>query len=119
MARAGKTREKEGQAGAAADGARQDGRFFHWDGDVLVVDVLGTASARSDRIGKPKDRQLKVAVTADPVAGKATDYMVKFLAGEFGVRVSDIEVVFGRTSVNKQFRIANPTKLPRAFKSGG
>jgi len=38
--------------------------------------------------------------------------MVKFLAKEFAVRVSDIEVVFGRMNVNKQVRITAPTRLP-------
>jgi hypothetical protein len=38
--------------------------------------------------------------------------MVRFLAGEFGVTVSDITVVFGRFNVNKQLRIQSPTKLP-------
>lgn len=85
---------------------------------MLVVNILGTPSAKLDKIGKPKDKQLKVSVTADPVGGKATDHMVKFLAREFGVRTSDVEVVFGRMSVNKQLRIASPTKFPRAFKLG-
>jgi len=116
MTKAKQTTTAGEPATGAAPAARQDGRFFHWEGDVLVVNILGTPSARMDKIGKPKDKQLKVAVTADPVGGKATDHMVKFLAREFGVRVGDIEVVFGRMSVNKQLRIANPSKFPRAFK---
>jgi uncharacterized protein YggU (UPF0235/DUF167 family) len=38
--------------------------------------------------------------------------MVRFLAGEFGVKAGDIEVVFGRMNVNKQLRIQSPQKLP-------
>ena len=38
--------------------------------------------------------------------------MVDFLSNEFGVRVSDIEVVFGRSNANKQLRIKAPKKLP-------
>jgi hypothetical protein len=41
--------------------------------------------------------------------------MVRFLAGEFGVAVADIEVVFGRMNVNKQLRIKSPKKLPAVF----
>ncbi len=92
------------------------GAFFHWDGDVLVVNILGTPSAKRDKIGKPKGNQLKVSVTAKAVAGKATDHMVKFLAKEFGVKVNDIEVVFGRMNVNKKMRISHPGKFPRVFK---
>ena len=79
--------------------------FFVWEGDVLVVNILGKPSAAKDAIGKPKGTQLKVSVTAAPVAGKATDHMVRFLAPQFGVTVADIEVVFGRENVNKQLRI--------------
>lgn len=89
--------------------------FFAWDGDVLVVNVLGKPAAGKDAIGKPHGAQLKVSVTASPQQGKATDHMVRFLAPLFGVAVRDIEVVFGRESVNKQLRIASPKKLPAVF----
>ena len=90
--------------------------FFGWDGDVLVVNILGKPSASKDAIGKPYGKQLKVSVTAAPVAGRATDHMVRFLAPHFGVRAADIEVVFGRENVNKQLRIKAPSKLPAVFK---
>lgn len=89
--------------------------FFAWDGDVLVLNVLGKPSAAKDAIGKPKGTQLKISVTAAPVAGKATDHMLRFLAPQFGVAVADIEVVFGRENVNKQLRIKAPKKLPAVF----
>lgn len=89
--------------------------FFAWDGDVLVVNVLGKPSASKDAIGKPKGTQLKVSVTAKPLNGKATDHMLRFLAPHFGVSASDIEVVFGQENVNKQLRIKAPTKLPAVF----
>jgi uncharacterized protein YggU (UPF0235/DUF167 family) len=38
--------------------------------------------------------------------------MVRFLAKEFGVSKSAIEVVFGQTNVNKQLRIRAPKTLP-------
>ena len=89
--------------------------FFAWDGDVLVLHVLGKPSARKDAIGKPTGARLKVSVTAAPQGGRATDHMVRFLAPLFGVAVRDIEVVYGRESVNKQLRIHSPTKLPAVF----
>ena len=89
--------------------------FYAWDGDVLVLNVLGKPSAGKDAIGKPKGTQLKISVTAAPVNGKATDHMLRFLAPQFGVAVADIEVVFGRENVNKQLRIKAPKKLPPVF----
>jgi len=89
--------------------------FYQWDGDTLILNILGTPAAKRDAIGKPRGNQLRVSVKALPRAGRATDYMVKFLAGEFGVKPSAIEVVFGRTNVNKQLRIHAPRILPRSI----
>jgi len=86
--------------------------FYAWDGDVLVLNILGTPSAKRDLIGKVKGSQLKVSVKESPRSGKATDYMVHFLAKEFQVATIDIEVVFGRFNVNKQLRIKNIIDLP-------
>ena len=52
--------------------------FFCWDGDVLIVNILGKPSARQDAIGEPQGNQLRVSVKAKPENGKATDYMVRF-----------------------------------------
>lgn len=89
--------------------------FFAWDGDTLVVNILGQPGAARDAIGKPQGTQLKVSVTAAPVAGKATDHMVRFLAPLFGVSVARIEVVFGQENIHKQLRIKAPTRLPAVF----
>lgn len=86
--------------------------FFAWDGDILVLRILGKPSARKDAIGKVQGKQLQVSVTAAPMGGKATDHMVRFLAGEFGVAVTDVEVVSGRMNVNKHLRIKAPKKWP-------
>ncbi len=86
--------------------------FFTWEGDTLVLNILGTPNAKRDAIGKVKGHQLCVSVTAVPRAGRATDHMVRFLAEEFDVAASDIQVVFGRMNVNKQLRIKAPKRLP-------
>lgn len=89
--------------------------FFAWDGDTLIVNILGKPAANKDAIGKPKGTQLKVSVTAQPKDGRATDHMVRFLAPLFGVPTSAIEVVFGQESIHKQLRIKAPTQLPPVF----
>ena len=94
----------------------RDPSFFWWEGDTLVVNILGKPSARSDAIGKVRGNQLMVSVTAAPKLGRATDHMVRFLADEFGVSPSAITVVFGRMNVNKQLRINAPANLPAAFR---
>lgn len=86
--------------------------FCAWDGDTLVLNILGTPNAKQDAIGNPKGHQLCISVTEAPVRGRATDHMVRFLAEEFGVTSAEIKVVFGRYNVNKQMRIKSPKKLP-------
>lgn len=88
--------------------------FCAWDGETLVLNILGTPGANRDAIGKATNTgtQLRISVTAVPVAGRATDHMVRFLAREFDVATSAIEVVFGRFNVNKQLRIRSPNHLP-------
>lgn len=107
MAKAKKIKAKnDDRKGKAIEG------FCAWEDDILVLNVLGTPSAKQDAIGKPKGAQLKISVTAAPVGGKATDHMVRFLAKEFAVSINDIEVVFGRYNINKQLRIKAPKQLP-------
>ncbi|MFK5891940.1 MAG: DUF167 domain-containing protein [Pseudomonadota bacterium] len=89
--------------------------FYFWDKDTLVVNILGTPSAKRNKIGKIKGNQLKVSVTAAPEKGKATSVMVRFLAKEFGVKQSAIEVVYGDMNINKQLRVNAPKKLPNIF----
>jgi hypothetical protein len=104
---------KQSKASAETTGRRlETASFCSWEGDTLVLNILGKPSAKRDVIGKLKGNQLKISVTATPVGGKATDHMVKFLAKEFGVPTHDITVVFGRFNVNKQMRIKSPKKLP-------
>lgn len=86
--------------------------FYEWDGDILILNVLGTPGAKLNKIGKVKGNELKISVSAAPTDGKATDFMVTFLAKEFKVSKKDIEVVFGQFSIHKQLRIKNPQHLP-------
>lgn len=100
------TRQSANKKGLELDG------FCAWDGDVLVLNILGTPSAKQDAIQWPKGNQLRVSVTERPFRGRATDHMVRYLAKRFGVTPDDIEVVFGRYNINKQLRIRAPQKLP-------
>lgn len=86
--------------------------FCQWDGTTLVLNILGRPRARKTRIGKVIGKQLEIHVAENPVRGKATEHLVKFLAGEFEVAESAIAVVFGVYNVNKQLRISAPKRLP-------
>ena len=57
---------------------------------------------------------LKARITAPPVDGKANEHLIKFLAKEFGVAKSQVELVRGETSREKHFRIGAPARIPEA-----
>ncbi len=86
--------------------------FCHWEGDTLVLNVLGRPRAKETRIGVVIGKQLEIFVAEYPIRGRATAHMVRFLAGEFDVPESAITVVFGVYNVNKQLRIRAPKRLP-------
>lgn len=86
--------------------------FCQWDGDTLVLNILGRPRARKTKIGKVIGKQLEFHVAENPVRGKATAHLVTFLAGEFAVPETAIAVVFGVYNVNKQVRITAPKRLP-------
>ena len=91
--------------------------FYLWETDTLRLNVLGTPSAKQNKIGKVKGNQLKVSVNCAAEKGKATKCMIKFLAKEFKVKISDITLVFGLTSIHKQFLIKAPKQLPDIIQS--
>jgi uncharacterized protein (TIGR00251 family) len=86
--------------------------FCWWEGETLVLNILGRPRAKKTKIGKVIGKQLEIHVAENPVCGKATAHLVKFLAQEFQVAESAITVVFGVYNVNKQVRIAAPKQLP-------
>lgn len=86
--------------------------FCHWEGDTLVLNILGRPRAKKTVIGKVIGKQLEIHVAENPVRGKATAHLVQFLAEEFQVAKSAIVVVFGVYNVNKQLRITAPKRLP-------
>lgn len=86
--------------------------YCHWEGDTLVLNILGRPRAKRTKIGKVIGKQLEIYVAENPVRGRATAHLVRFLAEVFGVPESAIIVVFGVYNVNKQLRITAPKRLP-------
>lgn len=86
--------------------------FCHWEGETLVLNVLGRPRAKRTAIGEVIGSQLEIHVAEMPVRGRATAHLVRFLAEEFQVPESAIVVVFGVYNVNKQLRITAPKRLP-------
>lgn len=67
--------------------------------------VKAAPSARRNGIQGTHAGQLKVSVTAAPEKGKANKALVEVLARQLGLKRSDIQLVQGETSSQKQFLI--------------
>ena len=87
--------------------------WYRWDGDSLLLNLRVQPGARYDEFaGVYGDRQYRVRIHAPPVDGKANRHLTAFLAKEFGVTKSAVELVSGTASRDKLFRIKAPGKLP-------
>lgn len=87
---------------------------FRWDGDDLLLDLRGQPGARRDAFVRVAEGRLVVQIAAVAVDGKASARLLAFLAREFGVAKSAVELVYGLASVNKRVRVTAPVRLPDA-----
>ncbi|SFR10827.1 MULTISPECIES: DUF167 family protein YggU [unclassified Enterobacter] len=80
------------------------------DGLVLRLYIQPKAS-RDSIVGLHGD-EVKVAITAPPVDGKANAHLVKFLAKQFRVAKSQITIEKGELGRHKQVKIIHPQHIP-------
>ncbi len=73
--------------------------------NILLKVYLQPKSSRNEIVGPYRDG-IKVRVTAAPVEGRANEVLLRFLAKEFGVTPSSIEIVRGHRSREKIIRVA-------------
>jgi uncharacterized protein (TIGR00251 family) len=86
--------------------------FYSWENDVLNLSVLVTAGARTNQWGKIKGNQIKISIMTAPEKGKATAFLIDFLATSFKVPKKSVELITGEFIPHKQFRIHQPKQLP-------
>jgi len=80
------------------------------DGLVLRLYIQPKAS-RDSIVGLHGD-EVKVAITAPPVDGKANAHLVKFLAKQFCVAKSQVTIEKGELGRHKQVKIIHPQHIP-------
>ena len=73
---------------------------FHPSGTVLSVRV--SPGAKKNEIRGEQAGALKVCITAAPEKGKANKALAEFLATQFDVRKSQVELLSGETSTQKK-----------------
>ncbi|HEY7865662.1 MAG TPA: DUF167 family protein YggU [Psychromonas sp.] len=85
--------------------------------DLLLRLVLQPKSSRDQFVGL-LGNELKIAITAPPVDGKANVHLIKFLSKQFKVAKGAISVEKGLLNRHKLVRIRAPKKIPAFFKQG-
>jgi uncharacterized protein len=88
---------------------------------MKAIEIIGTQlrlriytqpkASRDEIVGLHGD-ELKVAITAPPVDGKANAHIIKFMAKEFGVAKSKIKIIKGELSRHKVIEIESASKIP-------
>jgi uncharacterized protein (TIGR00251 family) len=80
--------------------------FTEKDG-ALIFSVRVVPRSSKSEIAGSLGGALKVKIASPPVDGAANAELVKLLSKTFGAAKSDIEIVSGQTSKNKQVKIYN------------
>lgn len=80
------------------------------DGLVLRLYIQPKAS-RDSLVGIHGD-ELKVAITAPPVDGKANAHLVKYLAKQFRVAKGQVVIEKGELGRHKHIKIIDPQQIP-------
>ncbi|CAH0532594.1 hypothetical protein VST7929_00433 [Vibrio stylophorae] len=90
--------------------------FVQSNGDWLIPLYIQPKASRDAIMGMHGD-ELKIAITAPPIDGKANAHLVKYLAKQFGVAKSKVTVEKGELGRHKRVRITQPVKIPSALQS--
>jgi len=88
---------------------------IEWRNGDLFLEVRVQPRASQDQIIGIVDARFKIKITAPPVDRAANRYLQQFLAGEFGVAKSHVEVVRGHHSRYKRVLVKKPKLNPQWF----
>ncbi len=76
-----------------------------------ILRIRVKPNSRVPRVGGSHDGRLVIAVAEPPEDGKATDAVRKSLAKALGLKTSDLELVRGVVSRDKDFRLVSANSL--------
>ncbi|ELR65317.1 Hypothetical protein C942_01104 [Photobacterium marinum] len=85
------------------------------NGDDLVIHLYIQPKASRDKIVGLHGDELKVAITAPPVDGKANAHLSKYLAKQFRVAKGQVVIEKGELGRHKQVRVESPREIPQVI----
>ncbi|MGS0673528.1 DUF167 family protein YggU [Shewanella sp. 0m-4] len=80
-------------------------------GDLLLQLYIQPKASRDQIVGLHGE-EIKIAITAPPVDGKANAHLTKYLSKAFKVPKGDIAIVKGQMGRHKQVKITAPKLIP-------
>jgi uncharacterized protein (TIGR00251 family) len=84
----------------------------HWEQGVLTLNLHVQPKASKDEWSGLHGSRLKLRIKAPPIDGRANQYLLKFLAKEFGVSHADCKLISGECGREKRISIIRPQKFP-------
>ncbi|UAB70680.1 YggU family protein [Vibrio sp. SCSIO 43132] len=84
--------------------------------EVLLRLYIQPKASRDKIVGKHGD-ELKIAISAPPVDGKANSHLIKYLAKQFKVPKGQVKIEKGELGRHKQVRIISPQNLPNEIQA--
>ncbi|HIF9094061.1 TPA: DUF167 family protein YggU [Photobacterium damselae] len=80
--------------------------------DDLIIRLYIQPKASRDQIVGIHGEELKIAITAPPVDGKANAHLTKYLSKQFKVAKGHIVIEKGELGRHKQVRVESPREMP-------
>ncbi|UXI01702.1 DUF167 family protein YggU [Photobacterium sp. TY1-4] len=87
------------------------------DGEDLILRLYIQPKASRDQLVGLHGDELKVAITAPPVDGKANAHLTKYLAKQFKVAKGQVAIEKGELGRHKQVRIESPREIPTVIET--
>lgn len=85
------------------------------DGNDLLLRLVLQPKASRDKFVGLLGSELKIAITAPPIDGKANAHLIKFLSKQFKVAKGAIKIEKGLLNRHKLVRIESPKHIPIFF----
>ncbi|MBA5762083.1 YggU family protein [Vibrio sp. 404] len=82
------------------------------EGDDIILRLYIQPKASRDKIVGLHGEEIKIAITAPPVDGKANAHLSKYLAKQFKVAKGLVNIEKGELGRHKQVRIISPNQVP-------
>lgn len=89
--------------------------YLKKEGEDIFLRLVLQPKASRDKFVGPLGDELKIAITAPPVDGKANAHLIKFLSKQFKVAKGAINIEKGSLNRHKLVRICNPKQIPAFF----